>query len=294
MESQSNPTNHNPVTDYEQQHAMLQWLNRNRHQLLAAYKNQYIAFNSKGMIAHSENLKEVIAQAKASQEKYLLYLVPKRSASIQILPIYFRSVVRHEWLPNYSVTLRHQQQEITVAMLVDSGAEVSLITNKLGTDLGYALADSESTLLAETIGGTVEYVLRNVEMTIDNHSFIAPVAWLQTDTGGEQLLLGREMVFDRFNVEFRQAEVRGNDYAIYQKLTFETLGLVLGIGLEEIISNSRSSHPYSFELVFQYLQGRKVSKVGGEHNRVDILGTQENGRKIRERTILLNWGIHLF
>ena len=65
-------------------------------------------------------------------------------------------------------------------------------------------------MLAETIGG-IEYVLRDVEMTIDGHSFIAPVAWLQTKTGGEQLLLeqlllGREVVFDKFNIEFRQAD----------------------------------------------------------------------------------------
>ena len=32
------------------------------------------------------------------------------------------------------------------------------------------------------------------------------MAWLQTNTGGEQLLLGREVVFDRFNIEFRQAD----------------------------------------------------------------------------------------
>jgi tRNA threonylcarbamoyl adenosine modification protein YjeE len=69
-----------------------------------------------------------------------------------------------------------------------------------------SLADAESTLLAETIGGRVEYVLRNIEMTIDEHSFIATVAWLQTNTGGEQLLLGREVVFDKFNIEFRQAD----------------------------------------------------------------------------------------
>ena len=43
-------------------------------------------------------------------------------------------------------------------------------------------------------------------MTIDEHTFIAPVAWLQTNTGGEQLLLGREVVFDKFNIEFKQAD----------------------------------------------------------------------------------------
>ncbi|WP_293333899.1 retropepsin-like aspartic protease [Microcoleus sp. CAWBG58] len=91
-------------------------------------------------------------------------------------------------------------------MLVDSGAELSLISLKVGQDLGYALADSESSLLAETIGGTVEYAIRNVEMTIDGHSFVALTAWLQKDTGGEQLLLGREVVFDVFNIELRQPD----------------------------------------------------------------------------------------
>ncbi len=200
--------NHRQKQDFDQKHAMLQWLNRNRQILLNSYKNQYIAYNANGLLAHSENLQQVLEQANSCQEDYLIYLVPKRTASIQILPIHFRSVVRHEWLPNYSVKLKHQEYEMAATMLVDSGAEISLITQKVGQDLGYALADAESTLLAETIGGTVEYVLRNIEMTIDNHTFISPVAWLQTDTGGEQLLLGREVVFDRFNIEFRQAEER--------------------------------------------------------------------------------------
>jgi hypothetical protein len=30
--------------------------------------------------------------------------------------------------------------------------------------------------------------------------------WLQTNTDTEQLLLGREVVFDKFNIEFRQAD----------------------------------------------------------------------------------------
>lgn len=193
-------------SDSDRKYAMLQWLNRNRRKLLDSYKNQYIAYNANGLIAHSENLQEVLEKANSHQADYLIYLVPKKTSSIQILPIYFRSVVRHDWLPNYHVTLKHREYQINATMLVDSGAEVSLITNKLGRDLGYALADSESTLLAETIGGTVEYVLRNVEMTINKHTFIAPVAWLQQDTGGEQLLLGREVVFDRFDIEFKQAE----------------------------------------------------------------------------------------
>ncbi len=184
----------------------MKWFNQNRPLLLAQYRNQYVAYNTDGIMVHSENLQEVLQQIKSLGKPYLIYLVPASTASIQILPIRFRSVVRHEWQPNYYLKLKQNEIEINSYMLVDSGAEISLISFKLGQDLGYALADSESTLLAETIGGTVEYVLRNVEMIIDKHNFIAPVAWLQSTSGGEQLLLGREVVFERFNIEFRQAD----------------------------------------------------------------------------------------
>lgn len=185
---------------------MLKWLNRNRQMLLDLYKNQYVAYNANGLIAHSENLQEILELAKASGQRYSIYLVPRSTASIQILPIRFRSVTRHHWQPNYKLKLKHGSIEIEATVLVDSGAEVSLISLKVGQDLGFALADSESTLVAETIGGRVEYVSRNVEMTINGNTFIAPVAWLQTNTDTEQLLLGREVVFDKFNIEFRQAD----------------------------------------------------------------------------------------
>lgn len=190
----------------EESREMLKWLNRNRWMLLDRYKNQYVAYNAERLIAHSENLQEVLELAEASGEVFAIYLVPPYVASIQILPIRFRAVTRHNWLPDYHVKLKHRNQEITTTMLVDSGAEVSLISFKVGEDLGLRLADAESKLLAETIGGSVEYVTRDVQMTIEGHSFIAPVAWLQSNTGGEQLLLGREIVFDKFNIEFRQAD----------------------------------------------------------------------------------------
>ncbi len=196
----------NAPPDKEEIHQRLTWLNRNRQMLLDTYKNQYVAYNSKGIIAHSENLQSVLELAKAIDEDFVIYLVPRSNASIQILAIRFGTVARHSWLPNYQVKLKHNQIEVATMMLVDSGAELSLISLNFGQNLGYALADAESTLLAETVGGNVEYVLRNIEITIDGHTFLTTIAWLQTNTGGEQLLLGREGVFDRFNIEFRQAD----------------------------------------------------------------------------------------
>lgn len=192
----------------EQAQAMLKWLNQNREIVLNSYKDQYIAYNENGILAHGETLDPVLKEAKATGQLFLIYLVPRKRYSIQILPIKFRSVVRNSWQPDYPVKLKHNQIEIDTTMLVDSGAEVSLISYKMGQNLGYQLADAESTWVAETVGGNVEYVMRNLEMIIDNHQLTAPIAWLQTPNDTEQLLLGREVIFDKFNIEFRQAEER--------------------------------------------------------------------------------------
>jgi Family of unknown function (DUF5678) len=69
---------------------ILKWLNHNRQMLLDLYKNQYIAYNANGIIAHSENLREVLELAKATKQTFLIYLVPHYTASVEILPIWFR------------------------------------------------------------------------------------------------------------------------------------------------------------------------------------------------------------
>jgi hypothetical protein len=50
-------------------------------------------------------------------------------------------------------------------------------------------------------------LLRQIEIELDGHTFTAPVAWPQTDFC-QKILLGREVVFDLFDLEFKQAEER--------------------------------------------------------------------------------------
>ena len=45
---------------------ILKWLTLNRQMLLDLYKNQYVAYNTNGIIAHSENLREVLELAIAT------------------------------------------------------------------------------------------------------------------------------------------------------------------------------------------------------------------------------------
>ncbi|MBE8967694.1 hypothetical protein IQ277_15970 [Nostocales cyanobacterium LEGE 12452] len=82
----------NTIPSKRERDEILKWLNFNRQMLLDLYKNQYIAYNANGIIAHSENLREVLALADATKQPFLIYLVPRRTASIEILPIRFRSI----------------------------------------------------------------------------------------------------------------------------------------------------------------------------------------------------------
>ena len=85
----------NSLSDETQK--MLAWLNQNRRMLLNLYRDRYVAYNAKRLLAHGENSKEVLELANATGEPFLIYLVPRTSASIQILPIQFRAVTRHDW-----------------------------------------------------------------------------------------------------------------------------------------------------------------------------------------------------
>jgi hypothetical protein len=188
-----------------EQTEMLKWLHQNRAFLQQKYCNQYIAYNAKGVLAFDQELDHVLELAQSSGEVFSIYFIPRRTGAIVILPIRIRSISRHEWLPNYLVQLKHQQVEISATMVVDSGADFSVISHKMGKNLGFRLAEAEQTLPAQGLGGTADFVLRSLTMTIDKHTFIAPVAWLQDNNSIEEIL-GREVVFDKFNIEFRQAE----------------------------------------------------------------------------------------
>ncbi len=182
------------------------WVNTNR-RLLENYKGQWVAFNyESGLIAHDTDYFVVKEKAVKSGIDYVFWHVPKYWGKIlRILPIRFRTFVVHEWAPVYEVTLMSGSNIIKQQMLVDSGADVSLIPYKMGIDLGLEVAFHERISVATGIGGSVEYVVRDIEFTIDSHTFKAPVAWVQTPDC-EDIILGREVVFDTFDIEFRQAD----------------------------------------------------------------------------------------
>ncbi len=176
--------------------------------LLQKHKGQWIAYNGEdGIIAFGKAADKVIQEADLTGKKYIVkYLHPYTYAGLRrLLPVRFRPLRRELWEPNLMLPIRYKEKSIELEMLVDSGADISTISYQIGKELGFIPFEGEVSDLAAGVNGTVEYVIRQVEMEIEGFSFKAPVAWFLYEHC-DDLLLGREIVFDLFDIEFKQAE----------------------------------------------------------------------------------------
>ena len=140
--------------------------------------------------------------------KMTLFLVPRHVKQVRIRTLRLRSLREDLWEPVYLVNLQTNHGEIQdCEMLIDSGADISLIPFHTGRSLGLSRSDEEILSFAQGIGGEVSYLLRRICLVIDGHPVSAMVAWCQ-DEDIEDMIVGRQDVFDAFHIEFRQSERR--------------------------------------------------------------------------------------
>lgn len=185
------------------------WRNANK---AAFYEHveKWVAFSPKhGIIDVGLTLGALINQLELkgfSRDEFVVKYVHPSELPYKkkmILPVRIYGIRKKEWSPDYSVGLSLGDNKIFESMLVDSGADISCIAKQTGELLGLQLADGE--ILNEVGGGLLKYALRKITFIIDEHEIQAPVAWLQ-DNGFNELIVGREVIFDKFDIEFKQAE----------------------------------------------------------------------------------------
>ena len=184
-----------------------EWYKANRREL-KKYRGEWIAYNHQGVISHDRDYRKM-KDGIPPDTPNLSYVIGRIFESefiepVRFYPVRMRALKSHDWQPRDELHLK-VQNSARVEMLVDTGAELSLITKQLGEDLGCSRTAGESISKAEGVGGSIEYLLRDIEIELDGHTFTAPVAWAQTDFC-EEILLGREVVFDLFDIEFKQAD----------------------------------------------------------------------------------------
>lgn len=181
------------------------WVNNNK-TLLRYYKNKYIAYTLQDdIIASDDEMEIVIEKAKKITNSFAVYYVSPLLFKTRILPIHFKTVRTHDWEPIREFTLSFHKNSITLPMLVDSGADCSLISLKTGKNLGLEILETDEIDEAFGISGSIKYIRKRISLTIDNTTLKIPVAWIQ-DPNCKDEILGREVVFDAFDIEFKQAD----------------------------------------------------------------------------------------
>ena len=108
--------------------------------------------------------------------------------------------------PRAVVRLIGPAESLLVRFLVDTGADTTLVTWQTGQYLGLVVSPDESPYSLGGISGSLPCYLRNLEVELGDQRFLCPVMWALSDDLPN--LLGREVVFDRFHIEFRQSERR--------------------------------------------------------------------------------------
>ncbi|MFH1777238.1 MAG: aspartyl protease family protein [Candidatus Omnitrophota bacterium] len=120
----------------------------------------------------------------------------KTDESGKILGVYYR--------PNAIVKLVNGDNYIVSNMLIDSGADVSVIPKAEGEALGFRIEKDEKIEDVNGIGGQIPVVHRAIEFNIGIAGIKINIAWALINDLPP--IMGREGVFDTFIIEFRQKE----------------------------------------------------------------------------------------
>ncbi len=106
--------------------------------------------------------------------------------------------------PIIPVVIGGVEQSVGVSMLLDSGADLSLIPYSVGKAIGLEL-DMENRSEVQGIGeGSIPYILSQLKIKIGDVETSVRVGWALIEE--VPLILGRLDVFQQFSAEFREFE----------------------------------------------------------------------------------------
>jgi hypothetical protein len=189
-----------------------QWVNQHL-DLVLDYRGKWVAISlENGIISANEDYDEMKKGIKKNMKDYFFWFVNENMGKGQSLMV--RGIKRkvftikddsHDWEPLYNVTLKNGKQSVPCLMLIDSGSDFTIIPYKTGVDLGFKADVSDLRSKGYGVAGNFTFVAKEIDCIIDDNKFKLPVGWMQEEKN-PHIILGREIIFDLFDVEFKQRE----------------------------------------------------------------------------------------
>ncbi len=105
--------------------------------------------------------------------------------------------------PLTKVILQKGKFSVEVSMLIDSGADISMIPFRFGKAIGFRQEKKDEISEVQGISGAgVPYIIKNVIMILNGKRLNVRIAWALVEE--VPILMGRLDIFDKFKIIFDQ------------------------------------------------------------------------------------------
>ena len=109
------------------------------------------------------------------------------------------------WRPYAIVEITSEGEFISYEMLVDSGADITLITKLTGEYIGLKIEENDKFHNFSGVAGeVVPAIIKKVRIKIEDVEFEGRVGWAMTED--VPLLIGRLDILKKFDIEFKEEE----------------------------------------------------------------------------------------
>jgi len=113
--------------------------------------------------------------------------------------------------PVAEVLLEAGREKIELAMYIDSGADITMVSLELGKALGFKQSPNDEILEIKGVSGSgVPYILKKANLLINGITLPIRLAWALIEE--VPLLLGRLDIFPKFKITFDEK----NELVIFQ------------------------------------------------------------------------------
>jgi hypothetical protein len=106
------------------------------------------------------------------------------------------------WIPTAEIELITDKKNYFCEMIVDSGADITLVPRSLGEFLGFSFAKEKIREIRVIGEQAIPYIIRSINIKIGKYLFKSRIGIALIEE--IPLILGRLDVFDHFDIELKQ------------------------------------------------------------------------------------------
>ncbi len=171
------------------------------------YLGKFIVHDDNEVYYTSTTLTEANQWKNEHKDQYsnlICMLLSKTFFARKFLSVRVRSLRKDVWVPQKRISfIKADGSKLETDILVDSGADATFLPYTVGVEIGLTKNKGDIVKTAFGVGSQIEYLEKAIDIEIDSKTIEIPVCWC-LNLVIDDLLLGREGIYERYRVVFDQ------------------------------------------------------------------------------------------